>query len=212
MRLDLPDAVRPLPLDDPDRAVAEFAGVIGDLRDVPAGAAADLEALAAEGVDAALREGAVLMAVVTPEGADPALLTGVALAVPPTWDLETADRVRDSVEETGGPDVRETVVVESAVGPAVVAQRVPGVEQAREGRPAVVQLQAFIPDPASGRMLLLTLASPSSRGWAAHQALFTRMVASARPSGDTEPVQRPRPAPVPPPDDDESFENHTFRL
>jgi hypothetical protein len=99
------------------------------------------------------------------------------------------------------------------------------VEQARERRALTVQLQAFIPEPGSGRMLLLTLACPSTHGWSAHQELFARLVVSARgddavddavdevpepestPESTPEPVRR-RPAPV----EEESFEAHTYQL
>lgn len=192
----MPSEARQVALDDPARAAREYAGILGELR---AGAAADLEALAAESVEGVLRQGAFLMAVVAPAEADPALLTGVALVVPDGWDLDTADALRDSLEDVGGPDLRQTVLVESGMGPAVVAQRVPGVEQARAREPLALQLQAFIPEPGSGRMLLLTLSAPSRRGWAEHQALFTGLVASASPS-----TAKPEP--------DESFEQHTFRL
>ncbi len=212
----MPSAVRRLPLAEPDRAVREFAAIIGELRDAPAGAAADLEALAAEAIDAARRDGAFLMAVVAPADADPALLIGVPLAVPPTWDTTTVDGVRDAVEDVGGPDVRRTVVIDSPIGPAVVAQRVPGIEQARAGLPLTLQLQAFIPEPGSGRMLLLTLTAPSQRGWPSHQALFAALVGSASPT--TSPVDQPAPPPPttrrprPHPADDDSYEHHTYQL
>ncbi|GLW95851.1 hypothetical protein [Actinokineospora globicatena] len=204
MRLAMPAQVRQLPLHDPAAAVREYAEIIGRLRNAPPGAAADLEALAAEAVEGVLRQGAFLMAVVVSEVADPALLTGVALEVPEGWDIETADALRDSVEDVGGPDVRQTILVESALGPVVVAQRIPGVEQVRARQPVALQLQAFVPEPGEGRMLLLTLSAPSARGWAAHQSVFTEMVASASPSGvaprSAEPVV------------DDSFEHHTFGL
>ncbi|SER60503.1 hypothetical protein SAMN04487818_104302 [Actinokineospora terrae] len=206
----MPAEARRIPLDDPVRAVKEYAGIIGALRDAPRGAEADLEALAAEAVEGVLREGALLMAVVTPAQADPALLTGVVLLVPEGWDIGTADAVRDSVEDVGGPDVRQTILVASGVGPVVVAQRVPGVEQARARQPLVAQLQGFVPEPGTGRMLLLTLSAPSVRGWAEHQALFTELVASAGPSGSEQPPRVRRRSAQAPPDD--SFEHHTYRL
>lgn len=197
MRLAMPDRVRRLPLDHPDLAVREYTEIVAALRDTPA---FDLEALATEAVESALRAGAVLFAVVTDPDAAPAVLTGVALdgASGPA----TAAALRDSMEDVGGPDVRETVVLDTACGPAVVAQRVPGVEQLRERRPLALQLQAFVPDPDTGRTLLLTLACPSDRGWLSHQLLFGQIVTSAAP--DT-----PSPTPTRP---DETFENHTYRL
>ena len=173
-----PDVVQRIPLGSRDTAVREFARAIAGIR--PA-AAADLEALAGEAVDAALREGTVLLAVVEPEDAAPALLTGVPLDAPPSWDQDSAEALRDSVEDLAGPDVRETVVVETGLGPAVIAQRIPGPEQVRDRRPLTLQLQAFIPEPGTGRMLLLTLACPSLTGWAAHQLLFGQIVAAAGP-------------------------------
>jgi len=86
-------------------------------------------------------------------------------------------------------------VVDTALGRAVIAQRIPGVEQARARRPLALQLQAFI--PADVR-LLLTLAATSPRGWDTHQAMFCQVVRSAR--------SEPAPA------DEESYENHTYRL
>lgn len=224
MRLAIPDTVRRIPIDHPEQAIREFAAIMGELRELPA-SAADLEPIATEAVEIARREGAFLMAVVTPPDAAPAVLTGVVLDVPPTWDPDTAESLRDAMEDVGGPDVRETVALETGLGTAVLAQRVPGVEQARERRALTVQLQAFIPEPGSGRMLLLTLACPSTHGWAAHQELFARLVVSAGPDDvhevpDAPEVQdaqvpaepeaeRPRrPAPA----EEESFEEHTYQL
>ena len=220
MRLAIPDTVRRIPIDDPPQAIKDFAAILGEVRDLPA-SSADLEPVAAEAVETALREGAFLMAVVTPPDAAPAVLTGVVIEVPPSWDTDTAESLRDAMEDVGGPDVRETVALETGLGMAVMAQRVPGVEQARERRALTVQLQAFIPEPGSGRMLLLTLACPSTHGWSAHQELFAGLVVSARsddaiddaidevpaPESTPEPVQR-RPAPV----EEDSFEAHTYQL
>jgi hypothetical protein len=222
MRLAIPDTVRRIPIDNPPAAIREFAAILGELRDLPA-AAADMEPIAAEAVETAVREGAFLMAVVTPPGAAPAVLTGVVLEVPPSWDTDTAESLRDAMEDVGGPDVRETVTLATGLGTAVVAQRVPGPEQARERRALTVQLQAFIPEPGTGRMLLLTLACPSTDGWAAHQELFARLVTSAQPDDapvePVEPVREPEPvaagparrrrAPV---DEEDSFEEHTYRV
>jgi hypothetical protein len=58
-----------------------------------------------------------------------------------------------------------------------------------------LQLQAVIPADVQ---LLLTLAASSPRGWDAHQLLFCQVVRSAR--GEQAP------------EDEESFENHTYRL
>lgn len=197
MRLAFPEEVRRVPVDHPEQAVRELTALLCRLRE---GTAADLEPLAAEAVETARREGAFLLAVVAPADAAPAMLTGVALAVPPSWDLDTAESLRDVLEDVGGPDVRETAALDTGLGPAVLVQRVPGVEQARERRALTVQLQAFVPEPGSGRMLLLTLACPSVHGWATHQELFASLVASAR--GDVD----PEPAP------EESFEEHTYRV
>jgi hypothetical protein len=221
MRLAIPDTVRRIPVDDPPRAVREFAAILGELRDLPA-SAADLEPIASEAVESALREGAFLMAVVTPEDAAPAVLTGVVLEVPPGWDPDTAESLRDAMEDVGGPDVRETVTLETGLGPAVIAQRVPGPEQARERRALTIQLQAFIPEPGSGRMLLLTLACPSTEGWPVHQELFARLVVSARPDGaDPEPAAATPATPATPATarasraeelEEASFEEHTYQL
>lgn len=198
MRVALPPAVRRLPLDAPQRAVAEYARILAELRDTPA-AAADLELAASEAVDAVREQGAFLMAVVTPPHAAPALLTGFVLDVPPSWSGDIAELLRESLENVGGPDVRETITVDTGLGPAVIVQRLPGVEQARERRPLTLQLQAFVPEPDSGRMLLLTLASPAADGWASHQQLFGELVTSAchTPAGRIE---------------DETFEHQTYRL
>ena len=226
MIIDLPDTVWRLPLEDPAAAVQEYAAIADQLRG-GTGAHADLEAAATEAVDTALQAGALLLAVVAPPNAAPAILTAVPLpgvsnahnprvplsapaspapgpresrVRPPrvtasctsAWD---AQALRDSVENVGGPDVRETLVVDTELGQAVIVQRVPGAEQVRAGRPLALQLQAFI--PADVR-LLLTLACGSAHGWDAHQLLFCQVVRSVR----------AEPAPA----DEESFENHTYRL
>jgi hypothetical protein len=210
VRLAFPPAVHRIPVERPEQAVRELTALLGELRE---GTAADLQPVATEAVETALREDAFLMAVVAPPGAAPAMLTGVVLAVPPTWDGDTAESLRDAVEDRGGPDVRETVSLETGLGPAVLVQRVPGLEQARERRALTVQLQAFVPEPGTGRMLLLTLASPSAHGWAAHQELFASLVASARPDEMVEtngPVEAQsfEAESV----EDQSFEDHTYRL
>ncbi|HEV2782102.1 MAG TPA: hypothetical protein VGX25_22145 [Actinophytocola sp.] len=199
MRLAMPDAVHRLPMEAPERAVQELATIIGRLRDTPAGTAAEREAVAREAVEAARGEGAFLMAVVTPPDAAPAILTGVVLEIPPAWTDDVAERLRDSLEDVGGPDVRETITLDTGLGPAVIVQRVPGVEQARERRPLSLQLQAFIAEPGTDRMLLLTLASPATDGWASHQLLFGELVASASAAGGSV-------------EEEESFEHHTYRL
>jgi hypothetical protein len=202
MRFAMPEVVRELPLDRPQLAIQTFASIIGELRDAPPGAAADLEMIATDAVEMAMREGACLMAIVTPPEAAPALLTGVVLQVPASWDTGNAETLRDSMENVGGPDVRETVVMDTNLGPAVIVQRIPGVEQARERRPLALQLQAFVPEPGTDRMLLLTLACPSADGWSSHQSLFGELVASA--SG---PAAKRRVV-----EEDESFEHHTYQL
>jgi hypothetical protein len=194
MRLAMPDYVRRLPLDRPELAVREYAEIVAALRDAPA---IDLEGLATEAVESALAAGAVLLAVVTAPDAAPAVLTGIPLDA--TCGPGTAAALRDSMEDVGGPDVRETVVLETGCGPVVVAQRVPGVEQVRARRSLALQLQAFVPDPDTGATLLLTLACPSDRGWLSHQLLFGQIVTSAAPDPE-EAVEM------------ESFETHTYRL
>ena len=199
MIVDLPDTVWRLPLDHPRLAIQEYAQLVGELRGLSTGRA-DLEAIATEAVETAVREGAELMAIVAPPDAAPAVLTGVVLDRPAGWDADTAAALRDSLEDVGGPDVRETLVVGTALGPAVIAQRVPGVEQVRARRPLALQLQAFIAE--GEHLLLLTLACTSTHGWATHQLLFGQVVASAR--GEEVAVRAAH--------HEDSFENHTYRL
>lgn len=203
MILDLPDTVWQLPLEHPELAIQEYAGLVGELRGQSTGRA-DLEVLATEAVDTAVREGAVLMAIVAPPGAAPAVLTGIVLDRPSGWDQDTVAALRDSLEDVGGPDIRETLVVGTALGPAVIAQRVPGVEQVRARRPLTLQLQAFIAE--GEQLLLLTLACPSELGWATHQLLFGQVVTSAR--GESRRERRPARAETA----EESYENHTYQL
>lgn len=181
MRLAFPDSVKRVDLSDQERAVTELAHVMAGLRETPG--QVGIEAAAREVVESAVDGGAFLLAMVTPDDADPALLTGVALEVPDGWDPDSAEGLRDAMENVGGPDVRDSVTLDSPLGPAVVAQRVPGVEQERAGEPMVLQLQGFVVDPSAERMLLLTLASPSATGWSEHQRLFAALLASASPDG-----------------------------
>ena len=176
MRVALPGVVRVLPLGRPVAAVRVYAALLRDLRG--GGAAGDLEAVAIEAVETALREHAVLLAVVTPPGAAPAVLTGTVLTVPRPWDADTAETLRDALEDRGA---RDTIVLPRRHGPAILAQR---------GR----RLQAFLPAPGGGRLLLLTLAASATLGWVAHQAVLAAIA--------TDPAD----------DADDSFEHHTFRL
>jgi hypothetical protein len=190
MRLAFPDCLNRIDITDRERATAELAGAMAELRQTPG--QVGIESMAREVVESAVDGGAFLLAMVTPPGADPALLTGVALEVPDGWDADSAEGLRDAMENVGGPDVRDSVALDAPIGPAVIAQRVPGVEQERAGEPMVLQLQGFIVDPDASRMLLLTLASPSLGGWQEHQRLFTALVASASPDGaapDEEPFE-----------------------
>jgi len=206
--IDLPATVHRLPLENPTAAIQEYAAIADHLRTGTA-TYADLHAAATEAVETALNANALLLAVVTPPDAAPAILTAVPLPFASPAFKHTESRVqtvrtavscypealRDSVENVGGPDVRETLVVDTDLGPAVIAQRVPGAEQARAGRPLALQLQAFVP---AGVQLLLTLACGSAHGWAAHQLLFCQVVRSIRA--------------LPAPEDEDSYENHTYRL
>lgn len=234
MRIAMPDTVRRLPLDRPRQAVAEFSEIVAGLSDAPT-SGADLEAMATEAVDLVLdADGtAVLLAVVTQPDAAPALLAGVLMDVPSEWDSSVVVSLRDAVVDAGGPDVRDSTTIDTELGRAVVVQRVPGREQVRDRRPLTLQLQAFVPWPGTGRLLLLTLACPSAHGWAEHQRLFGGIVASAgwpRPGDDgyqeDEPAGPDLGTGPPPPgevtaqhgfgDDDhtaeDSFETHTYRL
>lgn len=211
----MPEWVRPIPLGSPELAKGELVELIGRARGMSAGAAIDLEPLAEEAVDGAYRNGAFLLAMVTPPGAHPAVLTGVAIDFPIEWthsELE-AELLREVVEDSGGPDVRETMVLDTPVGKAVVVQRVPGREQLRAREQHTVQLQGMVVDPETGDMLLLTLACPSVHGWDKHQQLFLTLMASV--STDPNPVEQlkasrqPHPAPA---DDDGIFQPETFRV
>jgi len=239
MRVAMPDTVRRLPLDRPRQAVVELTEIVAGLRDAPT-SAADLEALATEAVELVLDNAdgsAVLLAVVTHPDAAPALLTGVLMEVPGEWDSSVVMSLRDAVLDAGGPDVRDSTTIDTELGRAVVVQRVPGPEQVRDRRPLTLQLQAFVPWPGTGQLLLLTLACPSSYGWTEHQRLLGGIVASAgwpRP-GDEGYAEYDEPAgpdlgtaPVPTArsgdgaarrgtrEDDhtaeDSFETHTYRL
>ncbi|TDP97573.1 hypothetical protein [Labedaea rhizosphaerae] len=231
MRIALPAEAVQVPLQRHDEAVRTFAAIMAKLRDAPDGSSGDLEAAAAEAVETAVRGGAFLMAVLAPPGCGAALLTGVMLDVPDGWDADSTDsaeQLRESLENVGGPDVRETATMRTGLGLAVIANRVPGVEQARARKPMTLQLQALIPEPGQPRMLLLTLAAPQTLGWDRHQALFAAIVASAQPDRAADPatdparepaaetpVEQPKPAPArrrPAPVEDETFENITYQL
>jgi hypothetical protein len=225
MRIALPEEAIQVPLQRPEEAVRTFAGIMAKLRDAPEGSTGDLESAAAEAVETAVRGGAFLMAVLAPPGCGAALLTGVMLDVPDGWDGDSAEQLRESLENVGGPDVRETAIMSTGIGLAVIANRVPGVEQARARKPMTLQLQALIPEPGQPRMLLLTLAAPQTLGWDRHQALFAAIVASAQPLDpatvvDAPPVEeipaeQPKPASPrrrPASAEDDSFENITYQL
>lgn len=222
MRIALPEEALQVPLQRPEEAVRTFAAIMAKLRDAPEGSTGDLEAAAAEAVETATRAGAFLMAVLAPPGCGAALLTGVMLDVPDGWDADSAEQLRQSLEDVGGPDVRETATLQTGIGLAVIANRAPGVEHARARRPMTLQLQALIPEPGAARMLLLTLAAPQTLGWDRHQELFAEIVTSAKPTDPAvpepapeTPAEQPEPAAArrrPAPVADDSFENITYQL
>lgn len=211
LRLALPDDVRRLPLDVPETAVAELAAILAEAPGRAERLAADLTPMAAEAVEHALSAGATFMAVVlTPGNTAPAVLTGVPVAAPSPHRQDPADALRDALENVGGPDVRETITLDTAVGPVAVAQRVPGPEQRRAGRPLTLQLQAFIPEPGTGAMLLLTLACTATRGWTEHQVLFAQIAGSAHTESLPPRTRTPVPATGSRRDDEDSFEDRTY--
>jgi len=171
-----PADAEPIALADRDGATARIASII--VRFKADAYRADAEAQAREIVDGAVCADAFLLAITAPAGADPAVLTGMPILAPPQWDQRVADRLRWSLADTGGPDVRDTVTLPTGIGPAVVVERTPPMLP-RESRPRYRQLQAFLCDDTTS-MLLLTLSTISGRGWDAQCAQFVRMVASAR--------------------------------
>lgn len=213
LRLAIPDSVRRLPLHAVESATAELAAILAEAPRRAERLSGDLTSMAAEAVEHAVSMGAVLLAAVPTSGAiAPALLTGVPVAAPRAERDEVSDVLRAAVADHGGPDVRETFILGTAVGPVVVAHRVPGPEQQRAGRPLTLQLQAFIPEPGTAGMLVLTLASTTGEGWTEHQKLFGRIVASLHADDTPQPAEPVRPARVPrhAEADDESFENRTY--
>lgn len=168
------DAV-PVALSDPDTAAARIASVI--VRFKPDAYRADAETQARQIVEEATRADAFLLAMTAPPGADPAVLTGMPVTAPPTWNPQVADHLRWSLADVGGPDIRDSATVQTAIGPVVLVERTPPARP-RNGRPRYRQLQAFLPNDDTS-MLLLTLSTISPRGWPAQRALFVHLVTSA---------------------------------
>jgi hypothetical protein len=185
--LTFPDCVHRVPLAAPDRAADELVRLMARQRNLPGGAEIELRQLAIQTVDSALELGAVLLAMVTPDGADAALLTGVAVDLPLSWNLDRLDLLGYAIANlAGGPPVRDTLELDTALGPALLAQRSPSAGQVRTGEYRTVVLQGFVVDPVSERMLLLTLAGPSMHGWEIHQRLFAGIITSAAPAVTTD--------------------------
>lgn len=206
VQLMMPECVREVPLGDPAAAIVELGRIVAELRGDADGLPDLATQLATESVENAVATGARLLAMVTPDNAAPAVLTGVPIAAPPWGREDSTEKLQDSLEDVGGPDVRETLALDTAVGQVVIAERRPGREQARDGKQLTLQLQAFIPEPGTRGMLLLTLACPSAHGWAEHEAMFTRIAASAHVPGAQETRRPAAPRPV----DEESFEHRTY--
>jgi hypothetical protein len=183
MLITFPSDVTPIALSHPDAAAAQlsrvFAGYAGGRSYLP-----DLEAQARQVVDDAIKAAAFLLAMTAPMGADPAVLTGITVDGPPTWDVQAADELRWSLADRGGPDVRDAVTVQTDLGPVVVIERMPGVEQVRTARRTgarpYLQLQAFLPEADSPHLLLLTLSTISAKGWDMQRLRFVEMIMAAQ--------------------------------
>jgi hypothetical protein len=158
MMLTLPANAVLVDLSRPDHAVSELATSLDRIRNRP-GLAAECEVLAREMVDEVIRGGGYLLAVL----ADGAVLTGASAPGTPDWDAAHANALRWWLDDMG----HETVTMDTRLGPVVVAAR-------RTAETS--QLQAFLVEPGTTDLLVVTLTARSPHDWHTHRAAFLDMI------------------------------------
>jgi hypothetical protein len=161
MRLTLPAEATVVDLARPDRAVPRLAASLDRVRGRPS-LAAESESLARQMIEEVDRAGGYLLAVL-PGGA---VLTGANVPGAADWSREHANALRWRLDDIG----HETVTVDTALGPVVVAERVTG---------NTGQLQAFLAEPGCADIVVITLTTWSANAWHTHRRTFLDLVHTA---------------------------------
>jgi hypothetical protein len=163
MRLTLPTGATVIDPTRPDQAVPRLAAALDRARNQPS-LAAEAELLASQMIEETSRAGGYLLAVL-PDGA---ILTGANAPGTTDWTREHANALRWHLDDTG----HETVTVDLPLGPVVVAERVAG---------DTPQLQAFLAEPGSADLVVITLTAWSRTAWPSHRTTFLRVIYTATP-------------------------------
>jgi hypothetical protein len=159
VKIDLVNGVLPVSVDSVERTARELTDLLADCREPDATPDPGAHVSALEAAQIAHQIGAGLVAVVRHPSADPALLvTGTT----------------DSLSTSDDTAIREVLHGHTAHGhPVTFIERVASLGQLLD-----CQLQALVSDPQRGRAAVLTLSSPSGRGWLALSTLFGQVVSS----------------------------------
>lgn len=137
-------------------------------------------ALAArDAAELAHANGAGLVAVVTQQHADPAILLGMVVTADVPLGQDAAAELRHYLADAGGADIREVTEARTERGyPVVIAERLVVDGPFRSAPPSGCQLQAVVIDQAGRRMAVFTLHSTTGRGWLELAAVLGRLVSS----------------------------------
>ncbi|MPZ81066.1 MAG: hypothetical protein GEV28_12010 [Actinophytocola sp.] len=137
-------------------------------------------ALAArDAAELAHANGAGLVAVVTHQNADPAILVGMVVTADAPLGPDAAAELRHYLADAGSADIREVTESRTERGyPVVIAERLVVDGPSRTGLPSGCQLQAVVIDPTGKRMAVFTLHSTTGRGWLELATVLGRLVSS----------------------------------
>lgn len=139
---------------------------------------------AAEAAELAHASGAGLVAVVSHEQADPAILVGTVVTADVPLGPDAAEELQEYLAGDGA-DMREVTASRTSRGyPVVIAERL-----LMSGPPtAGAQLQAVVLDPDGRRMAVFTLHSTTGRGWLESATVLGQLVSSVDFSADYSPA------------------------
>ncbi len=174
MRLAAISGVTPVPMDSVDRTADALTDLLVGVRGPESAHDPGVAMAARDAAELAHANGAGLVAVVSHQDADPAILTALVVTAPSPLGEDAAAELRQYLTEAGGADLREVTESTTERGyPVVIAERI-----LVDGTPAGCQLQAVVIDASGRRMAVFTLHSTTGRGWLELATTLGRLVSS----------------------------------